>query len=160
VSNLLPLGLRSATVIILGFDSCARFMRGSHVVQIIRATEFKGADVLCNPTLAHAINLAITQHANAARFLPHSKPSMRCEFPPDRCAHIFLNERHWRPPSQIGWARRSIAILNAPNVVTEEVKHLLEQALPLETQGFTGRDETGELALAIDVHGNQAHLHT
>src|SRR5687768_16679683 len=99
-------------MVILGFNSGAGLVRGSHVVQIIWTTEFKGADVLHYPPLPYTVNLALTQHANAARFLPHPKPSVRCEFPPDRCAHIFcLNERHRTPPSQIGWARRTVAVL-------------------------------------------------
>jgi hypothetical protein len=60
VPDLLPLGMCCASMIILGFDGCARLMRGPHVVQIIRATEFEGTDVLNDPPLARTINLALT----------------------------------------------------------------------------------------------------
>jgi hypothetical protein len=49
--------------------------------------------------------------------------------------------------------------LNASEIVTEKVNYLLEQALPFETQGLTGRDETGELALAIGIDRHEAHPH-
>ncbi len=148
-------------MIILGFDGCAHFMRWSHVVQIIRTTEFESTDMFCNPALAHTVNLAVAQHADSARSLPYPKPSMRGKFPPDRCSHILnRNKRHRTPPSQIGWRRRAITVLNASAIVVEKVNHLLEKTLPFETQGLAGHDETGELALTIHIGRNQAHLHT
>jgi hypothetical protein len=66
--DLLTLGLRRASMIILRLDGCARLVRRPHVVQIIRAAEFKSANVLYNPALAHAINLALTQYADAPVF--------------------------------------------------------------------------------------------
>ncbi len=60
VPNLLPLGSRSASMIILSFDQRASLMRRRHVGEFVRAAEFKSTDVLDDPALAHPIDLTIT----------------------------------------------------------------------------------------------------
>lgn len=83
--DFLPLGLGSAAMIILGFHKCAGFMRRAHVAEIIGTTQLKSPDVFGNPPFTRTINLSATQHADAAGFLPHLKPPVRCKLPTNCC---------------------------------------------------------------------------
>ncbi|WP_244470521.1 hypothetical protein [Microvirga vignae] len=75
-------------------------MRRPHVAEIVSTTQLKCADVFDDPSFTHTINLSATQHADAAGFLPHLKPTVRRELPAERCGHIFdLDEWHSAPHS-------------------------------------------------------------
>jgi hypothetical protein len=58
--DLLPLGPGGVAMILLGFREGTRFMRRRHVGKVVFAAEFKGANVLDNPTLPYPIDLTIT----------------------------------------------------------------------------------------------------
>jgi hypothetical protein len=58
ILNLLAFGLGGPAMIVLSFDKGAGFMRWAHVVQSIGATEFKGTNMLGNPSLASTFDLS------------------------------------------------------------------------------------------------------
>jgi hypothetical protein len=73
VPNFQSLGLSGPSVIVPGFEPGAGLMGWSHVVEVIRASEFEGVHVLGNPAIAHAIDQMLADDATPTRSLPDLK---------------------------------------------------------------------------------------
>lgn len=112
--DLLPLCLGGPAMIVPGLVEGAGRMGRTHVVQAVVSTKLQSAEMLDNPALSSAIDLAATQHTHAIRFLPRLKPTVWSEFPAGRCAHIFdFNE--WHSASQSRLERGEGAALSLPD---------------------------------------------
>jgi len=73
--ELLSLRFSSSGVIVSRLLTATRLMRWPEIVNLIRPTEFKGADMLDDPAVPHTVNAAIANHTSPARPLPSLKPA-------------------------------------------------------------------------------------
>ena len=99
--DLLPFGLRGATMVVLCLHESAGLVRRPYVGESVVTPEFQRANFLHNPALAHPVNLALTQHAHTACLLPDLKPPMWGQLPTGyRPELLDLDEDHQSPPSK------------------------------------------------------------
>jgi hypothetical protein len=75
--DFLPFGFGGTMMIIACLGLRTRCMRRTHVVGLVRSTQFQRADVLDDPTLADTIDAPITDHADPASSFPNGKPHPR-----------------------------------------------------------------------------------
>jgi hypothetical protein len=158
VPDLLPLGLRGAPMILSGFRKGAYFMRRRHVGEFIGPSEFQSANVLDRPAVADTMDRAFAQDPDTSRPLPYLQPSVRCELPTHRCAHVSeLDERHWFPTPGAG-GDRSLGRLIREEVSAKKLDSLLDQTFPVSTNLMISHKKIGECALTI--YQNEARLHS
>lgn len=74
--DLLPLRLRAPGVVLPRLFPPARGVCRAHIIDPVRASQLKGADVLDDPTLADAVDRLVADDTDAARAFPRLQPTV------------------------------------------------------------------------------------